>query len=133
LCVIIIAILYDGNNWKDRAIDPTKTICAIIASISSLTKEYTADGYFGYLSKSAHLFFTELFSNFRDSVRDGIQRHKERKAEESERRAEESKGRAEESERRAEEMPFNVKTIIAKLQVSENSRTPPKAPSRDPE
>jgi hypothetical protein len=103
LCIIIIAILYDGNNWKDRAIDPTKTICAIIASISSLTEEYTADGYFGYLSKSAHLFFTELFS----SVRDGIQRHKERKAEESKRRAEESKGRAEESERRAEESKRN--------------------------
>lgn len=45
----------------------------------------------------------------------------------------EKQKKAKEEQKKAKEMPFNMKTIIAKLQVSENSRTPPKAPSRDPE
>jgi hypothetical protein len=52
---------------------------------------------------------------------------------EKQKKAKEEQKKAKEEEKKAKEMPFNMKTIMPKLQVSENSRMPPKAPSRDPE
>jgi hypothetical protein len=60
-------------------------------------------------------------------------KEEQKKVKEEQKKAKEEQKKSKEEQMKAKETPFNIKTIIPKMQVSENSRTPPKAPSRDPE
>jgi hypothetical protein len=114
---------------KIEPLTPPKPPAPSLPQLAHLSKNIRPTDTFG-ISASPHIS-TSLNSSAISGTMSGTVSKDTKK--EKQKKAKEEQKKAKEEQKKATEMPFNMKTIIAKLQVSENSRTPPKAPSRDPE
>jgi hypothetical protein len=121
---------------KIEPLTPPKPPAPSLPQLAHLPKNIRPTDTFG-ISASPHistsLNSSAISGTMSGTVSKDTKKEKQKKAKEEQKKAKEEQKKAKEEQKKATEMPFNMKTIIAKLQVSENSRTPPKAPSRDPE
>jgi hypothetical protein len=117
---------------KIQPLTPPKPSAPSLPQLAQSLKKLRPMDTFG-ISASPHysssLNSPEMSGIISGSVRTSSKDSKKEK----QKKAKEVQKKAKEEQKKAKEMPLNMETIIAKLQVSENSRTPPKAPSRDPE